>query len=687
MFNHKLADSSYSEQEASPMWETVLSCLPHWFDNITKDEKKMRKKVTQRYANMTLVGSILLILLIPVWRRLAQRLHLRMEIKTNIICIITLWTAIAVGATTLQSRNDLLVIAKRLGRIPVALMPALLLLTSRPSPLPTVLYLTLLPIHKWLSRIVVLQGLLHTILYLFYFNHKGTMSKVLKLENIYGIIAMVAFILIAITSLPRIRRIAFKVFYFTHYLMTWVSVLALYFHARPGIPVFTSINILILVSQIAYRVHYTTLTKLTVTPMSPTLALVEFPINSIARSMELPVGHVRINNKHRGLKALWYHLVPFQHPFTVSSLPTDETVKLIVRRGTFPLISNHHYYITGAFEPELAFIHSKAKKNGSVRQPLLGGQFGGPMDYNITAERVLIIVGGSGISFGLPLYRLLNYNGISVRLIWVCKDIRDLNILNWFRGIQGIECYITGENDIEVDYYDDQKHGLDAPTIEYYGSLDDDASEIDFTTLGREYKEAHNIGPSSPLSLSSPYTALTPMPSLSPLKRVPKYHSAPVKKIPSFKRLAQAKSVPALHPDGLLDKPSTKSLNFHENIHIATSGQCSFTTTPPHLAHLPRSELPEFEKLKLPASVRVFSGRPNLGAEDYDWCTQTSCIGPRIEHGKSVCCRDVQDDGAHKRVNKENVWVIGAGPQGLVDEAGDWAKEGGLKWHGESFSV
>jgi hypothetical protein len=644
-------------------------------DGVTRAEKKLKATITARYGYITLFGSLLIIALIPMWRRLALRLKLKIEWRTHIACIITGWLLFSTAVTFAESYGDLLVIAKRLGRVSATLMPALLLLTLRPSPLPKTLYLTLLPIHKWLSRIVVLEGALHTVLYLFYLDHTGTTWKIWKPVNIYGIVAMAAFLLIAISSLPRVRRIAFKTFYFTHYIMTWVSVIALHFHARPGIPYVTALDIVILTSQIAYRLYYTESVKLTVTPISPTLALVEFPTEAIKKKMVLPVGHVRINNKHRGLKWAWYNLVPLQHPFTVSSLPNDKAAKLIVRRGEFPLVTNKQYDITGGFEPEIPFIETP--RRNTSRQPLLGGMIGSPMYYSISAERVLIIVGGSGISFGLPLYRLLNYNGIAVRLIWVCKDIRDLNVLNWYRGIQGIECYVTGENDIEVDYYDDLKHGVDEQTVEYYGSVDDDASEIDFTTLGREYKEAHNLGssPLSPLSCLSPHSS-QPQAGYAPSqpKRVP------IMKLPKSALLPHsAKS--------FLDKPSTTSLNFHENVHISTSGQCSYHATPPHLAHLPRSEIPEFQKLKLPASVRIFSGRPNLGAEDYAWCTQTACVGPRVEDGRNVCCRDVIDDGLHRNISKDKIWVIGAGPQGLVDEAGDWAKEGGLRWHGESFSI
>lgn len=137
------------------------------------------------------------------------------------------------------------------------------------------------------------------------------------------------------------------------------------------------------------------------------------------------------------LKRLFHFLVPLQHPYTIASLPTDETVKLIVRNGRFPLISNKRYLVTGAFEPRLAFMQKPGKPGSPVSHSVRGNTFLSSgalslsrLSFEISARRVLMCVGGSAISFALPLLRILNFNGVTVKLMWVVRDFRDLKVLH-----------------------------------------------------------------------------------------------------------------------------------------------------------------------------------------------------------------------------------------------------------------
>ncbi|CAM9019879.1 unnamed protein product [Wickerhamomyces anomalus] len=639
--------------------------LPTFKNTKSASYKLLRKQVTAKYGKITLISTLIIIALLPLlksiqsWylRRAASKrnsltnkshsfIH-RLVFHSEVSKIILFWSVISFLLNYLETYDDLMFIAKRLGRVSCACLPSLLFLTLRPSPLPKTLYLSLLPIHKWLSRIVVLEGAIHTILYLIYFVRENTMFKIKKATNIWGIVAMIAFTLIAITSLPQVRRFSFNTFYITHYIMTWISVLAVHFHAKPGIGLYTILNISILIAQIGYRFYYSKKTKISVIPISPTLSLVEFPLSSIPKQSNLPGSHVRINNKNGILKDIYYKIIPLAHPYTVASLPNDPTVKLIIRRGNFPLRSNQDYYITGAFEPKLDFIREQSlfHKLFEPRRLLLTTS---PLKYSIDAHRVMIVVGGSGISFGIPLLRILNYNGISARLMWVCKDIKDLNLLNHFRGVQGIECYITGdvdENDIVIDYYeDDKEHRNKVLPVQPpdYGSTIEEEDEIDFTTLGRSYKEAHRKGSSS-------------------------------------------------------GSTSSDSFKDHENVNIDISNTCGYNVNNPlsstsvetnsssQLHQLPHELIsPDaFKNIKISKNVKIFYGRPNLGADHYDWCLQSQCVGPTMRQGHSVCCRDL---GEHD-VDKSKIWVVAAGPTGLVDHAKQWAIDGGLRYHIESFSV
>lgn len=635
--------------------------LPVFQDNNSPQYKLLRKQVTAKYGKITLISTLAIIALLPLLKSIKSWYLRRAASKRNKITdkrhslihrlifhsesykIILFWSILSFLLNYIETYDDLMFIAKRLGRVSCACLPGLLFLTLRPSPLPKTLYLSLLPIHKWLSRIVVLEGAIHTIIYFMYFIKQNTLFKVKKATNVWGIVAMIAFILIAVTSLPRVRRYSFNTFYIMHYIMTWLSVLAVHLHAKPGIGLYTIMNVVILGGQIIYRVHYSKLSKISVIPISPTLALVEFPLTSVPMQSNLPGSHVRINNKNGLIKDWFFKIIPLAHPFTVASLPNDPTVKLIIRRGAFPLHTNKDYYITGSFEPKLDFIREQSIFN-KMFQPKRNRLNLSPLNYTIDAHRVLIVVGGSGISFGIPLLRVLNYNGISGRLIWVCKDIKDLNLLNHFKGVQGIECYITGdvnEDDIVIDYYDDAKDHNNKVLPVNYGSMDDNEDEIDFTTVSKSFKEAHRK-----------------------------------------------------NSDSTLTSGSSKD---HENVNIDISNTCGYNVHDPiasssmHTSQSESLQLPQelmvpnaFKNIKISKNVKIFYGRPNLGAEHYDWCLQSQCVGPTMRAGHSICCRDLE--GEHD-VDKCKIWVVAAGPKGLVDHAKQWAVDGGLRYHIESFSV
>lgn len=671
----------------------VISWLPHFKDHVPSQYKQVRNSLNDTFGNLTLLVTLLLIFCYPIKCFISQillqsssilRIHHMVTKRFKLIHkfvfhsstakIIIFWTLLSSFLSFYKTFDDLLFISKRLGRVCCASFPAILFLTLRPSPLPKTLYLSLLPIHKWLSRIIVIEGLAHTVIYLFYFKHNNTMYKIKKPGNIHGIIAIIAFIIIGLTSLPRIRRLYFKVFYFLHYSLTWICVICLQLHAKPNINIFTIINVSILVYQIIYRVSITSTTTVTITNISPSLALLEFPSADITKKTSLPAAHLRINNAHKNIfKNIFYHIIPLQHPFTISSLPNDYMVKLIIRRGQFPLKNSSKYFITGSFDPTLDFIKeynlfNKIFFNTHKRLSTTSIM----NNYEIDANRVLIVVGGSGISFGIPLLRILNYNGITARLIWVSKDLKDLNLLNHFKGLQNIECYITGdydENDIVIDYYEDDKLINKVQPLNYgaiNNTFDENDDEIDFTN-----------------SLSFASTK----------KKVPR------------------KSLSAL-----------RNLKFdykeHENVNIDISNQCkhgicspyssksgtppaacasaacfvgttstSSTTTPNYQDHenSPEFDIPpeSFNNIKISKSIKIFYGRPNLGADHYEWCLQSHCVGPAHIDGEDVCCRDLGPE----EIDKSKIWVVAAGPSGLVEHTSQWAKDGGLRCHVESFAV
>lgn len=147
-------------------------------------------------------------------------------VKLPLVPVILFWSVIFIILTLRETQQEFTYLAKRLGRVPVALLPATYFLTLRPSPLPQTFYLQLVPFHKWLARIVFLMLVAHGIVYLYIYSNMGKLSKLLVLSNISGIVAFFIFVVIVLTSLKPLRRR----YYNTVFSPFIISQLGLFYH-------------------------------------------------------------------------------------------------------------------------------------------------------------------------------------------------------------------------------------------------------------------------------------------------------------------------------------------------------------------------------------------------------------------------------------------------------------------------
>lgn len=706
-----------------------LGCdIFNWFDDHLPSfdhqmDKRVRSEQVATYARICFILTLfLLCVVVPLWNvvsrthrvfRMVQYVKRGMFKSQSWVhksplyhnqsfhqCL--LWSIVAGVSSFYGVHGDLLQITKRMGRIALALMPPLLFLTLRPSPLPETLYLTLIPIHKWISRVVVVESLLHTVFYSWYMarNHVF-LTKIKKLANVYGVIALVLFVVIAITSLQRIRRSNFQIFYSVHYISTWLSVVLIHMHARPGVPFYTFLNVLILSSQIAYRLYRTRVTTISAIKISKSLTLVEFPLHDLAAEPILPSGHIRLSIcENNWLKRLFHFLVPLQHPYTIASLPTDETVKLIVRNGRFPLISNKRYLVTGAFEPRLAFMQKPGKPGSPASHSVRGNTFLSSgalslsrLSFEISARRVLMCVGGSAISFALPLLRILNFNGVTVKLMWVVRDFRDLKVLHHFKNnFDGLEIYISGtfesEQDIQIDY------------IDSYGNVDSTTSlhPPSLCNSGRgapvALEVAPPVGEASPLngntlsqrtaSQLNNYGSLTETRSSTDMDCVGDID--PNDEI-DFTNTFSARNVKTRSAENLKGNKVNSFINgdiFRKPsiIEPPPSDESGGSESEDSHEEHPESDDSDM-KLRIPSTVKVFFGRPTLGGTEYAWCLQRDCDA---ETATDLYCRSRNEYGANADDLSE-VYVVAAGPPTLIESTRRFATDAGLHFHEESFAV
>lgn len=748
--------------------------------------KQKRSKITTQYGYYTFIVMIIFLAFIPFrkcvhrfldhimgyrirrrLRSLASRERL-MFVNVRVIRYILLLSTILTLLTLLQTHMDVCFIAARLGRVSVYCLPTVLFLTLRPSPLPHTLYLALIPIHKWLSRLIFLQGILHSLLYFIYFVTQGELYKILLFKNLTGVIALFAFLILVLTSLPIVRRWHYRIFFSNHYIQSWFLVIALYFHSRPSIPFITITNVGVLLYQIYYKYKMSALSEIKVHDVSETMSVIEIPNSAIRIKTLIPGAHIRMIDfptNHLFKCLLNGFFVPEQHPYTLATIESDSVQKLVVKRGDFKLENKARYLITGSYLPHLDFLASTADGGGSINS----------LAVCAGMKKCLIVVGGSAISFALPILRVLGYNGVIVKIIWVLRNHEDLKVLNYFKNIlvnnDSIDIFITG------NYTHYEKRQFREIVYDLHRKREKVEANRERQYLSPSLLKENKTNPKklSPLNISEIENA----------DIVRNYGACKVRSLPenAFNgleserdpkkflggRIHRRGSIISLKEHTRSDESAEHDESTFENVDLEFNGipldsqkkqnYCqsdhqyhpdhinqnpdSFSKEPNCLPRLDNSteligtcdssdditndsndtsrkgslgsevydDLSNYWILK-GLSCRIEFGRPILGLYYYNWCLSSSCIGPMVDvsSGELLCYDQLNSAAAeeaennfyksalflkHKRARfcdcggkpDDKIWVISAGPKGLVNKVHLWADECGFRFHEESFSI
>lgn len=720
-------------------------------DQKSREYKRLRQEVTNEYGDITLILTLAFLTLIPVLGILNQRfvaLSEKIQFFRSINASLNKWIGpekvdrgeipfktkmkrfLAIHAKNVviflayNSRSlllfsffvlimsllslsdinngDLIFVAKRVGKIPAVCFPTVLFLSLRPSPLPRTLYLVLLPFHKWLSRIIILQTLVHIALFCGFFQYKGTWEKAWKKDNIYGWIPFVGFTIIFLTSLLKFKNKFYRFFYFHHYLWTWIIVICLQFHVRPvKYSAYTAVNISILITQIVYRIRLLRKTidgfDVQVTDVTPALQLVELPNYVITSKSLNPGAHIRVTEYNSSfIVRAFKQVIPYYHPYTLASLPLDTTQKLIVRTGKFKFLNGRRYLVAGSYDSELSFTESK---NNSPKFSIA--------KLKVKAKRILMIVGGTGISFALPILRVLNYHGIPIKIVWVVHDYREIAVLKWFDGfIHGddFEIFVTGSSSDSNNSVNDSAK-TDRNMSHIYTREEFDLSQqyetlpllndnIGDTGSSDNYDENVEISMEnedlendndceemciedfndSDIDNDMDEEAPEALESLSP-----SIGDSPSKKFAHSRRSISRKT--SLSRRTILSKKSS----------VSTANEV-FTPMLTSSSENAYRQLQRFKDIirSLNIEHKIYKGRPKINYRYYNWCLYggfTQCSGPVEGSDRNiVCCRDlVKPDST--QLPLKDIWVISAGPEGLVKNVKVWVQETGFNFHEESFRI
>ncbi|SCU90634.1 LAME_0E09384g1_1 [Lachancea meyersii CBS 8951] len=379
---------------------------------------------------------------------------------------------------------------KRLGRLSYVLATLNLFLTLRPNLLlPRFVYLDLIPLHKWISRSIFLLALLHGVGFLAWWATTPESSVIDKVFhnvwNFLGVVVLVLLTLLVLVSVRVMRKISYRTFYFTHSIASWTFIFVTGLHARPGVALpYILINSGLLALHVISKTAFARPVELLLSNHEDNeglsrLVQITLPRKAMPESFS-PGSHLRISPYGR-LNPLYY-LLP-SHPYTVSSLPSDPNVSLIIREHPkgFRLQTGLRYTIQNHYS--------------SLSQKCLD-----------SAERVALVCGGSGISYGLPIFQFLasieKKDQIKhLKLIWLVREKDDLSVLKNLKHLPGdtaeFHVFITGSTPKD----DTDNYRSSSNVVQPGPVLGHEDLEFELESLGDEVEQNGALKQSSGIDL------------------------------------------------------------------------------------------------------------------------------------------------------------------------------------------
>jgi hypothetical protein len=340
---------------------------------------------------------------------------------------------------------DYLHLTKRFGQIGASQLPLHYLLAMR-APYSPVQWITRLSheqlkaAHQILGRIVYLLFILHAVFYFVFFAMSGFLAKRIKdWDVIFGLITLVLFAAISTTALSFVRRRNYRVFYISHIVIANLIIVPMYFHV--------SHIRLYIYEIIAIECMHLLFRALRMKMYQGTLRLLP-GTNLVQIRIPLPDNHAALNwapGQHVYLTRPWgsakqptyyqqWLMANKSNPFTIASLPSIDRELLLVAR-TLNGNTRHLASLAQKLAQGGTGMPMLPTANGDIAiLPLaLEGPYGASTRLpDLTDfDKVLLVAGGVGATFIMPLYRLLadvhdtTPGATQVRFVWCVQQLAD----------------------------------------------------------------------------------------------------------------------------------------------------------------------------------------------------------------------------------------------------------------------
>ncbi|KAL1875948.1 hypothetical protein VTK73DRAFT_9659 [Phialemonium thermophilum] len=357
-----------------------------------------------------------------------------------------LWTLWLLVLCVLETGQDYLHLTKRFGAIAVSQLPVLYLMALKSlNPFVYVFrssHEQVNRVHRVFGRVIYTLLCLHVAFYLNYFVGVGILGRRLFAPVVFaGVLAFVCMNLLSVTALRTIRQLSYRLFFITHLFSAFAIPALLLYHAHPA-RLFVVEAVLVFLADLVSRKLDTTVSE-AILESIPGTNLVKItapvPATKANRFNSHPGSHVYLSIPAKTLLLWNSHLasiVLFQflfNPFTVAAVDEES--------GNLTLVAR---CMKGPLTTGLAGLASRSKEEDSGREgihlaPSLGdkmplsieGPYGAVRYFPNLAggefSRVLLVAGGIGATFIVPLYRAITQENpnAKVKMVWAVRGAGD----------------------------------------------------------------------------------------------------------------------------------------------------------------------------------------------------------------------------------------------------------------------
>ncbi|KAI0730785.1 ferric reductase NAD binding domain-containing protein [Earliella scabrosa] len=354
-------------------------------------------------------------------------------------------------------------IATRTGWISIAILPFLLVLATKVNLIGMVTGVShekLQVYHRWTAWIMYITSLIHTFPFIVGSIHHGEMVTNWNTTPWYwtGVAALIPQTWLVFMSWGPVRNRYYETFKKLHFVASVIFVVALFIHCNFRL---TSWDYF-LVTVVLYGVSWLARVGRTLyNGLNSQATLEALPENMVKITIPTklkwrPGQHFFVRFLDLGIHAA------SSHPFTVATLPNQS-------EGKEGAVMEIYARVHGGITARLAALAKKGAAGSS--RVLLDGPYGG-VEANLKVyDRVLLLAGGSGVTFVVPLlldlvrsYEPGKTACRSVHLVWA---VRTNDALSWFEDVLDNTIKALPEGlSVSISY-----HVTDVPAI-----VNDDAS-------------------------------------------------------------------------------------------------------------------------------------------------------------------------------------------------------------------